>query len=162
MECAFQKDLSLVYKVPEPCLVSCHHSDEVAAAGPGYIVYLIVSVVVIVVLAVGGFTIYYYRIIRPNLGEKETLIDWLRRRRKRDCDRRTVRVRNNVSKGARPVVRQLSSHALFNGSLVFLSLVAVQMEITTRSWAALRITAIHHQKEIVKLPMNGMATSMTM
>jgi hypothetical protein len=106
MECAFQKDLSLVYKTPEPCLVSCHNFPDEVPAGPGPgpddIVYIIVSVVVTVVLAIGGFAIYYYFMIRPNLGEKETLVDWLRGRRRRDCDRRTVR--NNVSKGARPVV----------------------------------------------------------
>jgi hypothetical protein len=115
MECAFRKDLSHVYNIPEPCVLACH-SDEGASGNSPSILYLIVSVVIIG-LAVGGFAIYYFRIILPNLGEKETLIDWLRERR-RDGDRT---VRNNVLKGTRLVVRQLScSQALFDGSVVFL------------------------------------------
>jgi hypothetical protein len=50
-------------------------------------------------------------------------------------------------KGALLVVI-LSSHALFDGSLVFLSSQPARMEITTMSWEALRIIVMNHQKEI--------------
>jgi hypothetical protein len=93
MECAFQKDLSLTYELPEPCLLSC---NEVVAES-GYVVYLIVSIIVIAVLAsMAGFAIYYSRMILPRLGENETLVDWLRGSTN-DCDKT---VRNNVLKGA--------------------------------------------------------------
>lgn len=92
MECAFQKDLSIAYEIQEPCLLSC---DEVVEES-GYMMYLIVSIILIVVLALGGFAIYYYRMIRPKLREKETLVDWLRGRTKRESD---TTVRSNVLKG---------------------------------------------------------------
>jgi hypothetical protein len=151
MECAFPKDLSLEYKIPEPCLLSCQSDDIAAESASGHMVYIIVvSVVVIVVLAVGGFAFYYSRMIRPNLGEKETLVDRLRGRT-RDGDRT---VRNNVWKRTRPIVRLITSHAFLKwlGCFSSFSYVPVHLEITTRRWAAQRITPMNHRKEIVKLP----------